>query len=395
MYVISGSNLQAGTSGTSGTSGGAGSSGTSGTNGVAGSSGTSGLNGTNGVAGTNGTAGTSGLNGTNGVAGTNGTSGTNGSAGTSGTGGAGFPFTGSAQLTGSLGITGSLSFTGSNYFVSGGNSGSLVSNITDTFTDIPRADFVVTLSSSSLGALLAAGTTNPNTLYIVSGAAVTGGGTGAGFPFTGSALITGSLGVTGSFSITGSNINYFSIGTQSGSLISNITDNLTDVPRIDYIVTLTSASYAAISPKNPNTLYVISGSAVTSSATAFPFAGNAQITGSLGVTGSVSITGSVDMNVVTTVIASTTMSIDLSRGNYFSGSASGSFHINLTNVKAGETAVLRLNTIAVPTASFSTNVLQPSGSRYTPSSGSNQIDVITFVAFDNSQILAVNTKRFI
>jgi hypothetical protein len=68
---------------------------------------------------------------------------------------------------------------------------------------------------------------------------------------------------------------------------------------------------------------------------------------------------------------------------------------------AGETVNILLTTVqggnnaALPTASFSTNVLQPSGSRYTPSSGSNQIDVITFVAFDNSQILAVNTKRFI
>ena len=58
-------------------------------------------------------------------------------------------------------------------------------------------------------------------------------------------------------------------------------------------------------------------------------------------------------------------------------------------------AVIKLNTIAVPTASFSPNVLQPSGSNYTPSSGSNQIDVVTLVAFDNSQALVVNSKRFI
>ena len=64
MYVISGSNMQAGTSGTSGTSG------LSGTSGVSGTSGTSGVSGTNGSAGT---SGTSGVSGTNGSAGTSGT----------------------------------------------------------------------------------------------------------------------------------------------------------------------------------------------------------------------------------------------------------------------------------------------------------------------------------
>ena len=84
--------------------------------------------------------------------------------------GAGFPFTGSALITGSLGITGSLSVLGKNPTQrSGSFSGSLISNILDTYTSILPAQYVVTIDSSSYGALLAAGTVDPNTLYFVSG----------------------------------------------------------------------------------------------------------------------------------------------------------------------------------------------------------------------------------
>jgi hypothetical protein len=101
------------------------------------------------------------------------------------------------------------------------------------------------------------------------------------------------------------------------------------------------------------------------------------------------------MNVVSTPITSTTMSIDLSLGNYFSGSASGSFHINVTNPKPGDTAILKMNTIAIPTASFSSNVRQISGSAYVVTSGSNQTDILTFVALDTSNVFLVGSKKFI
>jgi hypothetical protein len=50
---------------------------------------------------------------------------------------------------------------------------------------------------------------------------------------------------------------------------------------------------------------------------------------------------------------------------------------------------------ALPTASFSTNILQPSGSRYTPSSGSGAKDVLSIVAFDTTNALLVSAKKFI
>lgn len=84
----------------------------------------------------------------------------------------------------------------------------------------------------------------------------------AGFPFTGSAVISGSLNVTGSVNIsgslnvTGSTINLKS-GSSSGNVIDNITDTFTSTAKINHIVTLTSAEYSALSPKDSSSLYII------------------------------------------------------------------------------------------------------------------------------------------
>jgi len=71
----------------------------------------------------------------------------------------------------------------------------------------------------------------------------------AGFPFTGSAQITGSLGVTGSISLMS--------GSFTGSLVNNITDTYTSTARVNSIVSLTSAEYSALTPKDANTLYIV------------------------------------------------------------------------------------------------------------------------------------------
>jgi hypothetical protein len=46
-------------------------------------------------------------------------------------------------------------------------SGSLLTNATDIYTGSNNANFIVTLGSASMASLIAAGTTNPNTLYFV------------------------------------------------------------------------------------------------------------------------------------------------------------------------------------------------------------------------------------
>ena len=122
-----------------------------------------------------------------------------------------------------------------------------------------------------------------------------GGGSGAGFPFTGSAQITGSLGITGSLNVS-NGITASLFGTSSWALNA-----------------LTAS-------------YLIGAAA----AVGFPYTGSAQITGSLGITGSLSVS------------------------NGFSGSFSGSFFGNgsgLTNISVGN-----FNIFAITTGSVSASV---------------------------------------
>ena len=121
---------------------------------------------------------------------------------------------------------------------------------------------------------------------------------------------------------------------------------------------------------------------------AFPFTGSAEITGSL------IVSGSTRGSVFSGSISSATCSIDFRNGNFFTSVISGSTFINVTNVNAGQTVNLLLTTAGTitPTASFSANVKQPTGSLYTPSSGSGRIDLLSFVAFDTGSVYLVATK---
>ena len=187
-------------------------------------------------------------------------------------------------------------------------------------------------------------------------------------------------------------------GSQSGSVVTNVGDSYTDVPFVKQIITLTSASYASISPKDPNTLYVISGSFVTGSggggtSVGFPFTGSAVITGSL------TITGSSFGNVVSGGITSNTASIDLRAGNYFTCSlanqaAASTTHFNITNPLPGTTAVIRVTTKVNVSASFSSNVRQTSGSRYQPTNAVSD-DIISIVALDSTNVFVTSVRNLL
>jgi len=162
------------------------------------------------------------------------------------------------------------------------------------------------------------------------------------FPYTGSAQITGSFGVT-----TGQGLE-FQV-TNTGTIIGNAT---TDVH---------------------------------------------AITGSVNISGSLTITGSAYGNVVAVTVASNTASIDLAAGNFFTATLgnNATTFFNFTNVKPGLTANLILTTGTVSTASFSSNVKQPSGSSYLPSSGSGKVDALSAIAVDASNLYLVASKLFI
>ena len=384
-----------------------------GTNGTSGTSGADGTNGTNGVDGSSGTSGADGTNGTNGV---DGTSGVDGSSGTSGVSGVGFPYTGSAQITGSLGVTGSINIS------TGSFSGSVVDNIGDTYTSVPAINHIVTLTQAEYDGL---GSVDGNTLYVISGSIVDDNvatasladeailirSSDGAFDYDGlitffsSTQTTGQslykdvdkglrynpaqnkLSLTGSFDVSGS----LTIVSQSftGDAIDNITPTSTGVPSVKHVVAITSASYAALGTKDPNTLYVISGSAVEG-LTTFPYSGSAQITGSMG------ITGSLKGNFVSMSIASSTASMDVSAGNFFVlGVPTGTTHLVATNVQNPQTINMLLKTVSGSIITFGPNILQPSGSFFTASSEAASQDVLSFIAFDTTSLYLVGQNNFI
>jgi hypothetical protein len=112
------------------------------------------------------------------------------------------------------------------------------------------------------------------------------------------------------------------------------------------------------------------------------------------LSGSTIITGSVFQNVSASSITSQTASIDLSVANYFTLILSGSTKINLVNPQPGVTATLVINTDTGASASFSSNVKQPSGSFYAASPSGN-IDIISFTAVDSTTVYAFPAQSFV
>ena len=230
------------------------------------------------------------------------------------------------------------------------------------------------------------------------------------FATTGSNAFFGTNTFSGAVAFTGSAPTILS-SSFSGSIITNLTDTYTDVAAVNQIVTLTSASYAALasgSLTNPNTLYIVSGSTSGSITGATlgsnSFVGDQTITGSLILSSSNAIelqvignsvfTGSVAGNVVSASITSNTASIDFSLGNYFEVTSSVTpLHLNITNIGAGRTSTLIVSASASSSILFSPNVAQPSGSAYSGSLGS--IDILSLVAFNTSKVNLVATKALV
>jgi hypothetical protein len=196
--------------------------------------------------------------------------------------------------------------------------------------------------------------------------------------------------ITGSATITGSI--FVSDGTNSGSVITNQTDNQS-LPTVNYIVTLTESEYNTLSTGsllNDNTLYVVSGSADPE------FPDDYATTGSNTFIGNQTITGSVQGNVNNLTVSSNTASLNLNDGNFFELqlTVSSDIRIEPSNIKPGQTVNIKLNTTGSGTVSFPSSVKQISGSAYVPSTGTTT-DIITLVSFDSSDLFLANVKNLI
>jgi hypothetical protein len=124
------------------------------------------------------------------------------------------------------------------------------------------------------------------------------------------------------------------------------------------------------------------------------FNGNQSVTGSLNVSGSLIVTGSARGNVVPITIVSSTASLDMTSGSYFTLTLANTTntHIRATSITPGVNATLLVTTGTNSSASLSPLLLQPSGSSYTASLGSGKKDVLSLVAFDSTNMYVVSTK---
>ena len=193
----------------------------------------------------------------------------------------------------------------------------------------------------------------------------------------------------GSGSITGASARSFNSDFISSSITVSQTGSM-NVLSASYAATasvllgsVVSASYALTSS------FAVSASYAPD--TTFPFTGSAIVSGSL------VITGSAYGNIIAVTVASNTASIDLAAGNFFTATLANSAttFFNFTNVRQGLAANLVLTTGTVSSASFSSNVKQPSGSSYLPSSGSGRVDALSVIAADASNLYLVAVKTFV
>ena len=443
---LDGSSGSSGTSGTSGSSGNGGTSGTSGTSGLAGRNGTSGSSGSSGTSGTSGGSGSSGSGGTSGTSGTSGENGSSGSSGTSGTSGSsgssgvspsvvGFITTGSIStlqsITGSLIISGSQS--GSNVVtLNGVTIGQGAYNI--------LGNIVIGNNAPILGSgSFAAAVVNNNILIsngassIISGSRNTIVGNSAFVNANNTLRNTGigrgvlnNIGTSyGSGSqyntaighsalnalISGSNntVIYGGTNTNEGLVYGSnntILGQDLNLPTTGNSMTIIGRQITAanISGTTASGSVVISdgdGNIAFSkygSTGSFNIPSNTNITGSLLVSGSIYVTGSIQGNVSALSIASTTASLNLNNGNFFTLQlvAGANTRIEPSNIKVGQTITMLVNTTGSATVTFPTGsggVKQPFGYGYTPTT-TTSTDVLTFISFDTGSLYLINAKQF-
>ena len=127
---------------------------------------------------------------------------------------------------------------------------------------------------------------------------------------------------------------------------------------------------------------------------AFPFAGDAQISGSLGITGSMS--GFVN----TLSVASSTASVNFNNGNMFTITlpTGSTTHITPSNIKRGQTINIQISqasSASTGSVSFSPNVLFAGGNDYQVTATGSAIDLLTFISLDGTNVLGTSIKNFL
>jgi hypothetical protein len=206
----------------------------------------------------------------------------------------------------------------------------------------------------------------------------------------------------------------FGGGTIPAGTISS-SAQITDLGFVSSSVTASSLVTASV---NLNTITFTKGDSSTFSLTvdtgsggggaAFPFVGDAVITGSLTVSGSaipdirlignIEVTGSIYGQPITLSVASSTASLDMRASNSFilnipTGSTT---HIVPTNIIAGQTVNLLLKQAAGATTgsvAWSPLILFPSGYDLVATQTGSAIDLVSMISFDTTNLMAANVKN--
>ena len=200
-------------------------------------------------------------------------------------------------------------------------------------------------------------------------------------------------------SIVSSSNQLLELNNQTGSQnsinsgIATVTGSITNILTLLNIATASLNDYSQ-SLKAAN---IVSSSQQILNYNIFATTGSNTFTGSITVSGSMNLSGSVYGNVSIPAIASNTASVDISSANFFTLTLGSSVttHISASNVRAGQSVNVLVTTGTNSTASFSTNIKQPSGSFYLPTSGSGNKDILSFVSFDASNLYLVAVNQMI
>ena len=116
------------------------------------------------------------------------------------------------------------------------------------------------------------------------------------------------------------------------------------------------------------------------------------------ISNDITFNGSVNGGVTALSVASSTASIDMSAGNFFTLAmpAGGAVHITATNKKAGQTINLQTTQNATAaTLDWNSSFKFESGSQFAASTGSGVIDLMSFVTFDTSNVLGTGINNLI
>ena len=198
-------------------------------------------------------------------------------------------------------------------------------------------------------------------------------------------------------------------GTISGSA---------QITALGFVSSSVTASSLVTASVNLNTITFTKGDSSTFALTvntgsggggaAFPFVGDAVITGSLTISGSsvpdirlignIDVTGSLRGQPITLSVASSTASLNMTEGNNFilTLPSSSTTHINATNIVPGQTLNLLIKQQIGPATgsiTFAPTIFFPSGVDMQATQTGSAIDLVSMISFDTTNLMAANVKN--